>query len=701
MAKFNNQSGAKTLIERPIRYFNNPYNFVPLAKEVYSRYNLSAAPTADEVHEVLPSHGAMEDGLLSGEIHCTVTAQKPLSVSDGQKGFFRNAKGDYVIPGSTLKGLVRSNMQVLGFGAMRPGEDFNDSRLMYRVVATNADGVKASLAKDYKDTLGIRTIAKTNPETKKRSSYSVAEKVAAGYLVQRAIDKKYVIYPTVYYRISRTFGSKKEGKRYIFGPWEKKYTEVDRVWYQLNQKGFATKLVYRDKPQPDKTLPGLLVCTGRAVGKPNHLYLFPEFDPNIEPIELTDEEVMTYLTDFELRKNSLKGTDRNASMAKDYWKLPELKKGAIEDTKPWPVFYTDEGNPVYFGRSPFFRVGYHHSLKDGLPKPHQRVAEHLTLDYAYAMLGFTCMEPEVAYKSRVSFGDLVSDSKPLERTIPVVLSGPKPSSFADYSVKGKDFNQNDFRIRGVKQYWLKEPQCPEVSPQQANVKDELKVMPENTRFTGVIRFNNLHEDELGLLLWCLKLNDGCYQTIGKGKPLGYGRSTVSIDAVERYLPKNLYSADCLTGSASVEHLDAVSLIAAYQEYIAKAHLNGEQPENQPSVRDFLHIHSVIREAEQVRYLTFKEYQSRQQKEYLPTIEDQRQNPKCGQRELRPLKTNTVLEGKVLHIRRGDDEIDIKLTDYDLIGVLPFYEGRYLKQSNKVKVKITPYSSLTNLKFTLV
>lgn len=693
MAKFNPQNNAKTLLERPMRYFNNPYNFVPLAKEVYTRYELSAAPDAEEVQRVLPSHSATEEGLLSGEIHCTVTAETPLSVSDGQKGFFRNAKGDYVIPGSTIKGMVRNNMQILGFGAMRPGEDFNDSRLMYRVVATTADGVKASLAKDYKDTLGIKITQKTNPETGKRSSYSVAEKVAAGYLVQRAVDKKYVIYPTEYYKVSRSLN--------CAGPWKNKFTKVDRVWYQLNQKGLATKLVFRDKPQPDKTLPGLLVCTGRAVGKPNHLYLFPEFDPNVEPVELKDEEVMTYLTDFELRKNSLKGTDRNAAMAKDYWELPELKKGATQDTRPWPVFYTPEGTPVQFGRSPFMRVGYKNSLKDGLPKAHQRATERLTLDYAYAMLGFTCKEPEAAYKSRVSFGDLVANAKPLEETIPVVLSGPKPSSFADYSEGGKDYNQAEFRIRGVKQYWLKEPQRPEVSPQQAKVRDDLKVMPEQTRFTGVIRFNNLHEDELGLLLWCLRLNEGCYQTIGKGKPLGYGRSSVSIDAVERYLPENLYSADCLSGAAAVEELDAERLISAYRDFISKAHLNGEQPEKQPSVRDFLHIHSAVREAEQVRYLTFKEYQSRQQKESLPTIDDQRKNPKCGQRELRPLKTNTALEGKVLRVRRRDDEIDIKLNDYDLIGVLPFYEGRYLKQNNKVKVRITPYSTLTDLKFTLV
>ena len=42
-------------------------------------------------------------------------------------------------------------------------------------------------------------------------------------------------------------------------------------------------------------------------------------------------------------------------------------------------------------------------------------------------------------------------------------------------------------------------------------------MKKGTTFSGTIRFKNLKEDELGLLLWSLLLNDGCYQSIGMGK----------------------------------------------------------------------------------------------------------------------------------------------------------------------------------------
>lgn len=669
----------KVLLEHPTRYFNNPYNFVPLEEKVYARY-----PDAD----ALPRHDSMQDDLLCGEIHCTITAETPLSVSDANAGFFRNAKGDFVIPGSTLKGLVRQNMQILGFGAMRPGEDFNDSRMMYRVVATSADGVKKQLAEDYRTTLGIKTEQKINPETNKRSSYSIAAKVKAGYLVQRAVDKKYVIYPMTYYKVNRSLK--------CAAPWKNKYTKVEKVWYQLNQKKIVTQLTFGDKPKPKGTLSGLLVCTGRAVGKANHLYLFPAFDASVKPIELSNDDVNTYLTDYELRKNSLKGTDRNAQMAAKYWELPELTKGTNEDTKPWPVFYAESSAKIYFGRSPFFRVGYNHSLKEGLPQAHQMAGENLTLDYPYAMLGFTWNDPAVSYRSRVSFGDFLANKEPLEQTVPVVLSNPKPSSFADYAKDGKDYNK-DFRIRGVKQYWLKEAQQPEVTAQQSKVKDELKVMAEGTQFSGIIRFHNLHEDELGLLLWSLRLNKGCYQSIGKGKPLGYGRSSVTINSVKQYLATELYSADCLNSAGYTRPLDIDTVIDAYKNHITNHHLNGKPVEEQPSVKNYLYIHCVIRNAEQVRYLNFKEYQSRQAKEILPTIEQQRENPLSGQCELKPLKENMIIKGKVLKVLKRDHKAEIKLFDYDLIGSVFMNYGQNLKGNQVVSVRVLPGSIPENYK----
>lgn len=610
------------------RYFNNPYNFIPLYHKVFARY-----PTTDKLFQQtdgLPSHGILDDSLLSGQIHCTLTAETPICISDGSKGFFQNAAGEYVIGGSTLKGLVRTNMQILGFGALRPHEDFNAVHMMYRLVAPKQDNPKISLKEHYYNTLNIKTRQEINPQTGTTSSVSIAENSASGYLVQRAEDKKYVIYPVQHWKINRNAD--------CAAPWKNAYTKTVEVWYQLSEKNTVTKLVFRNKPQPPNTSAGILLCTGRSVGKANHLYLFPEFQPTDSCFELTDEEVMTYLTDYELRKNSLSGTDSGNRMDKRYWELPKVSTNG-QDTSPWAVFYLKDGSrPLFFGRSPFFRIGYKYALSDGIPDAHKLAAQRLTLDYPYSMLGFTWTsddgkEQDIAYRSRVSFGDFAANQKPREETIPVILGNPKPSSFADYSEQGKDYNQNDFHIRGIKQYWLKESQTPEITQRNTKILDHLKVMEAGTEFSGTIRFKNLHRDELGLLLWCLRLNEGCYQTIGKGKPLGYGRVKVTLTSVEQELPKVLYSADCLTGSQSVaKPIDANSLINEYQEYIAKEFLDRRSPDTLPSVQDFMYIHSVIRNADEVRYITLDEYRYRAKSEVLPTIAQERDTALAKEQE---------------------------------------------------------------------
>ena len=103
-----------------------PYNFVPFANKVLLRY---AGP------EELPRHDRMDPALKSGEIHVTMTADTPVFVSDGRDNFFRAPNGQYALPGSTIRGMVRQNMQILGFGCVHPGEDFEDVQIYFREMA--------------------------------------------------------------------------------------------------------------------------------------------------------------------------------------------------------------------------------------------------------------------------------------------------------------------------------------------------------------------------------------------------------------------------------------------------------------------------------------------------------------------------------------------------------------------------------------
>ena len=113
MAKDDNYYPPKTL-ENTVRA---PYNFVPFTeRQPFMRYT--------DVSK-LPAHDELCADLLTGEIHLTLTAETPVFVSDGQENadFFRGANGNYMIPGSTIRGMVRENMQILGDGLVLKDED--------------------------------------------------------------------------------------------------------------------------------------------------------------------------------------------------------------------------------------------------------------------------------------------------------------------------------------------------------------------------------------------------------------------------------------------------------------------------------------------------------------------------------------------------------------------------------------------------
>src|SRR5699024_2747893 len=132
-----------------------PYNFVPFCETPLRRYANAAE---------LPAHDRQDPALLSGSIRVTMTAETPLLVAGTREAddpkrsaeFYRGADGRYQIPGSTLRGLLRSNMQTLGFGLIRPDEDLQDRHLFYRIVGKSSRSGFGELTEHYNDLLQVQ-----------------------------------------------------------------------------------------------------------------------------------------------------------------------------------------------------------------------------------------------------------------------------------------------------------------------------------------------------------------------------------------------------------------------------------------------------------------------------------------------------------------------------------------------------------------
>ena len=160
--QFNKNSGKNSVSqnsEKPKAFA--PYNFVPFAEQPELAYNDSSE---------LPFHNQINKGLKSGELHITITAKTPIYVANGMgkegdgsnADFYKNANEHYAIPGSTVRGLLRENVQILGSGGVALGSEIDDKIFFYRKV-----GVKLENNDRYKQILNISYDPKTRTNSAK------------------------------------------------------------------------------------------------------------------------------------------------------------------------------------------------------------------------------------------------------------------------------------------------------------------------------------------------------------------------------------------------------------------------------------------------------------------------------------------------------------------------------------------------------
>ena len=496
-----------------------------------------------------------------------------------------------------------------------------NQRLYFREMASSGQ-----LKDYYKNTLDIQPYKA--PESGK--AYSVPEKVECGYLENRG--GKYWITPTVTkaYRVSR-----KDERVQRFG---ERFAQALPVAYRALDGKRVVEILPLAEKRPDMR-EGDLLYTGRWVGKePNHLYLFPRELREEDAFPVDNEDILNYREDFENRKNSLKGNTWRIPYNVDFWNLPK-------DGERKPVFYIRHEGRLFFGMSLFLRIGFRWSVADGLSRKQREAADSPALDYADILLGFA--RKENAYASRVSVGDFHALGNPSEcPKVSMTLGNPKPSYYPGYLKDGKNYNdwkagtrsgetEPDFQLRGHKQYWLKPVETPPAVKNE-NMNNPFRPLAAGTRFQGVVRYENFTREELGLLIWSLRLKrdssepEEYRQSVGMGKPYGYGRIKVTLDAVltfdleAMYRPEGLFAAPKALDPGTID-----AYVAAYDKSAAgmlSESRNGKKKGKRklsllefPEIQDFLRMKRIIAEGNEFSYMDLKEYQN--VRTSLPTAQE--------------------------------------------------------------------------------
>lgn len=529
-----------------------PYNFIRLPISTFIRYKNC---------EDLPKHDSYKNNLNTGYIDYEFINETPIFIG-GEKSekennveFFKNANNKFCIPGSSIRGVIRKNAEILGFGF----PDFIEDKLLlyrkfastgaakaeYKQVITAGDGISIEnvVRAGYIYREGKEYKLRSAKEINNKTFFSVKESLLRKMDLPEGEKKVRYMYNK---EILKFKPKSKETKDKDWEIWAKNNLNKDKegkskykpyktnIKFIIDRENKINSIQLTSKENSN----GILFNSNHMGKKKNH-YIINEIDTNAKAYTIRQKEILAYKNDCETNKQR-----KNAA----FYYLP--KKEGIENAEPF-FYIIDKGEEVsYFGKCPYLRIFFAKSIRECIKVKYFESG----IDYPNTIFGYTvdsnCNGPlkneKNNFKSRVSFLDVmckqanvISDVKHL------LLSSPKPTSYthylmqsdADYDDELITYNNNDAELRGNKFYWMKNCELDKytnIRESQRRVVTNIKnVLDKNSKFKGKIYFENLTNDELGLLLLSLKYNDKTKESIGMGKPYGLGR--ININKIDLYI----------------------------------------------------------------------------------------------------------------------------------------------------------------------
>lgn len=573
----------------------SPYNFVPLSKKVVMPY------WAKYISHDVPFKGAQ-----SGVLTLKMKAESPIYVRNGvprdtdrehdpEYIRFNHMDGKYFIPGSSIKGMFRSVMEIMSFGRMH--NKVNDHKYSVRDFQNDDIYPKTDLSNKvecgwlYKkgDAYYIDKCGKPGRISHKNldplcSTIKISEYYKRRENVRTDKDKSA-------YEKNRRFSFEKEGHRF-----EEDYgDELTGKVYKLSGSGN----------------PGTIVLTGQSSsrnepkhGKSSGKYLeFIFWSVKEEAVEVPQEVVDNFLFAY---------YDHDRSQQKEDWKW--WRKKELEAGKKIPVFYRtkktgrNETEFIDMGLTMLYKITYKNSVVDLINKQQKEADDY---DLAEAIFGYT--EIDKALKGRVHVGHAFAEGQvePLE-VKKEVLAGPKASYYPNYieqditegaegKIKGKynTFMNETARIRGWKRYPVQNNgtvsyPLPKRRDGSINydVVTKFQPLPAGTEFSFDIAYHNLKKEELGALISAITFHntDGLYHVIGTAKPLGYGKVALSLE-----------------GISENEKMDMLKSYEAFMEYELGA--NGKDWIHSPQLTELFAMANPGEADEDLSYMKLEEYAS--------------------------------------------------------------------------------------------
>jgi len=464
-----------------------PYNFIPLNHKV-----IESQPP--------PDFNTYHENRHTGWIDLHIKTQSPLYIRDtvnetelndnkksNEMSSFYSPSGKIQIPGSSLRGMIRTIVEMVSYSKFG---FFEDKLLFYRGLAD-----QSNLRQDYQKRMS------SFDRSQKKTQY----KMSAGYLHKQGIN--YLITPAT-------------GFNQITKDQARSKIEAQGLSYQVfNYYSLSSN--------------ECIVVSGDMKNKKHDWIIYaPQKD---KQILVPDIDIHCYHNDFN-RSDNVPNLVEHAKH---------------NDIPCFYVQWIDSlgRNRISFGHTGMFRLAYEKSIGDHIPHYLKDPATIDIADAIFGKQDESnnCFEDGVfedsvfeeytSFPGRVFFEDAMlceGQSNVLAKPgSPKILSSPKPTTFQHYLVQSSDdikklnhYNTNA-SIRGNKAYWHQSGDHWEQTDKDAinkNASQYTTIQPvkKGTQFKGKIRFENLTDIELGALLFSIQLPEGCFHKLGMAKPLGLG-----------------------------------------------------------------------------------------------------------------------------------------------------------------------------------
>jgi len=476
-----------------------PYNFVPLNEDIF--YPL----WSDTVNHDIPFSDAE-----SAIIDIQVTAMTPIFIKNNSKEeqtneFCHYLDSDgakkYYIPSSSIKGMIRSVLEILSFSKIKIDEESLKEPLSVRDMSNR------------KELVGTAT----------GSGLLFFNQDGSGYIVDygkpRTIESGEIKqkYPKYYEKEKDIFNKFKVIKPYskiMVMPYLKNL--IDK-----NSQKIGTK---RDTKYNKDGEEGILVINN-YIAKKHHEFILIESDIKDSERKLSKETIEkfknVYFTNGETPTQKLGA----------FWKKQDKTQGI-------PIFYIESANEITdIGLTQLFKLSYNKTLYEAS----KQNSDNSKLDLTETIFG--TMKKNIALKGRVQFSHLQSTTinfSPKEQN--EILGSPNPTYYPNYIcqtnirndkvIKYTTLMDKNAKIAGYKRYPLHSSVVKGVIPNDNDkVQTNFKALDSGTLFEGKIRFHNLKKAEIGALLSAITFHgqeDTNLHNIGMAKSLGYGKISIKL-----------------------------------------------------------------------------------------------------------------------------------------------------------------------------